>query len=185
MENPITRNIYPIGVTILLLLTVAISSNGQINCGDDNLKGFSMRIGGGLTVGSDYSGIGGLFSVQYSSQIGLFGIRYAISDRSTVDPMLSDVSQFQQSNEIVITYGIEKHYSILYLSTSAGLGSMWGNEQMVGGKNNYNVAVLPIEFQLLVRFSRFIGVGGMLNTSINAKKTLTSGMIVLRIGSFN
>jgi hypothetical protein len=185
MKKIMFSNISVIGVTILLFLIVTITSSAQTNESDRYSPGISMRIGGGLTGGSDYSGFGGLIGVQRSSQIGLIGIRYLISGRATVDPMTLTDNRLQESNEISITYGIEKRYSMIYMSGSAGLGTMWGNEQIVGGNNNFNVAVIPIELQLSARFSRIIRVGGMLSTSINTKKTLTNLMMVLHIGSIN
>jgi hypothetical protein len=180
-----SEKIYILGIVILLLLITSTTICAQNNERDTYSSGLWMNISSGMTGGKNYYGMGGLFGIQYSSRSGLLGIRYLGSYRATVDPATILGNRLRGSREMSVTYGIEKRYSMIYLSASTGLGVMWGTDQMAGSDKHFNVATIPIEFQGVVRFGRIVGVGGILSTSINSRKTLTSAMIVLQVGSLN
>jgi hypothetical protein len=54
--------------------------------------------------------------------------------------------------------------------------------QKVGGDERFTVLAIPLEAQVIIRPLRVIGVGAMLSSTINSKKTITSAMLVLQIG---
>jgi hypothetical protein len=140
------------------------------------------RLGAGVVGGNDFVGLGGTVGVQYSTPLGLIGARYLEASRSTVDPATLGGSRLAEISEISASFGLSTELSVVYLSASAGLGTVWGRMQKVGGDERFTVLAIPLEAQVIIRPLRVIGVGAMLSSTINSKKTITSAMLVLQIG---
>ena len=143
-----------------------------------------LKLGIGHSGAENFRGVTGIVSAHYFSAYGVIGLRYIVSDRAGVDPGVPQVNRITGMNEVSMNWGYSSNVSILSLSASAGLGSLWWHEQVAGDQERLVVISVPLEAQILIKTGRFLGIGAMLSTSLNKKTTITSGMLVLQIGNF-
>ncbi|CAN5135019.1 hypothetical protein BH23BAC3_BH23BAC3_35880 [soil metagenome] len=166
----------------LLILTVNPLTAQDSNNGQTGTKAW-LKLGLGHSGGENFGGITGTVSAHYFSRYGIIGMRYLISERTGVEPGFLDVNRITRLNEVSVNWGYSADVSILIISASAGLGGFWGQEQTAGNQSQYAVISVPLETQILIRPFRFFGMGVVLSTSLNTKNTITSGLLVLQIGS--
>lgn len=171
-----------ISVVVVLALPAITPSDAQDNSSVERPTKIWARLGAGVVGGNDFFGFGGTVGVQYSTPFGLIGARYLGAGRSTVDPAILSGNRLTEISEISASLGLSTELSVIYLSASAGLGTVWGRMQKAGGDERFSVLAIPLEAQVNFRPFRVIGVGAMLSSSINSKKTITSAMLVLQIG---
>lgn len=142
------------------------------------------KVGLGYSDASDYQGITGLLGGYYSSPYGVLGIRYLFSDKSGSDP-LSNSREIQHIRELSVSWGYSKKLSVFTITGSAGVGGLWGEEQIPGGDEQFSVLSVPLEAQLMVRPIPYVEFGTLLTTSINKKTRFPSALIVLQIGNLD
>lgn len=94
------------------------------------------------------------------------------------------VDRINGIRELSMNVGYQVDVSILTLSTSAGVGHVWGRDQTADGKKSFTGMSLPIEAQVLVNPVRYLAIGVSMSASIMAKTTISSGMVVIQVGRF-
>ena len=186
MKNQPSSHLYQrvrlISAVFILTLLAITPSYAQDTSTVERPTRVYARLGAGAVGGDDFFGLGGTVGVQYSTRFGLIGARCLGASRSTVDPATPGGSRLAEISEISASYGLSTELSVVCLSASAGLGTVWGRLQKVGGDERFTVLAIPLEAQVIIRPLRVIGVGIMLSSSINSKKTITCVMLVLQIG---
>ena len=171
---------------LLILLIIVSFCHGlcfsQDSSANNQRNEYWARVGVGITSARDYFGLGGTAGIQYSSGIGLLGVRYISADRATVEPETPGGTRLAEISEIDVTWGVSKRVSFLYFSLSSGLGIVWGRKISIIGDEHFTTIGLPIEGEVTLRLLPVFGIGAMLSSTINPKKTVINQMIVLQIG---
>lgn len=144
-----------------------------------------IKLGVGQSGGKQFSGFTGMVSVHYSTRFGIMGIRYLDSqDGSYYPAIFPSPDRINGFREVNMNLGYQVDVSMLNLSTSAGIGHVWGIEQTSDGDRRFSGVSFPIEAQVLIKPVRFLGIGVSMSASIMAKTTISSGMVVIQVGRF-
>lgn len=139
-----------------------------------------INLGYGVAGGNDLLGLGLIANAQFDSKIGLFGLRFFKAGDTAFHTGFSNY--IDEISEIGFTYGYSHNFGILNLSTSAGIGALWGEERGPGAKNNFSVVSLPVQGSIALQPVPIIGLGVMLYSSINSKSTISGALFVLQLG---
>ncbi len=175
------------GFSVFLFLVLYSSSlSAQVGRSDTTPQDAKvwLRFGAGISAVKNYSGISGLVSAHYSTNYGIAGIRYLISDAYGYGPLGSrNRNSVKGFHEIAALWGYTGSISFLEASAGLGAGALWGTEKTGGNNKEFLTLSLPLEAQLLLKPLPFVGIGVALSASINSKSTLSNGLIFLQFSN--
>lgn len=169
----------------LLVSLLVLEASAQSNTDSPSRQKAWVKLGVGRSGGEQFSGFTGMISTHYSTAFGIMGIRYLDSqDGSYYPAVIPSSDRINGIRELSMNVGYQVDVSILTLSTSAGVGHVWGRDQTADGKKSFTGMSLPIEAQVLVNPVRYLAIGVSMSASIMAKTTISSGMVVIQVGRF-
>ncbi|RCK72646.1 MAG: hypothetical protein IGBAC_0457 [Ignavibacteriae bacterium] len=170
---------------IFVLCFFSITMFAQDTSGDCGTSQYWARLGVGTAVLDGHFGFGGTIGVQYSSSIGIVGIRYLNSSKSRIEPETVSETRLSDISEISATWGLGTNISLFHFSASTGVGIVWSTEKKSTGDNHFTRIGLPLEGEVTIQPLPVFGFGAVLSATLTPKHTVINPMIVIHIGKLN
>jgi hypothetical protein len=168
---------FVVSFPVLLLLTVP--SFAQDSSGG---PGYWARLGAGGAGVDGRFGFGSTLGFQYSSSIGLIGVRYINSGETGADPATVGESRLTDVSEIGATCGLSTNISIIHFSVSTGIGVIWGTQENLSGREHFKRFALPLEGEITLRPLPVLGLGVVVSATLSSKANVVNPMVVLHFG---
>lgn len=143
----------------LIGIIILISFN-RIVCyaGNHHETGYWIHGGAGPVILDRKFGLGGVVSVHYNSKWGLFGIRYAASENSMMEPDNASL-KIENLTEYSATWGRIKSRKRMYLSAAGGLALVQFHYGIPGSVEDKLSIGIPLEVELSLRILPVYRIG--------------------------
>lgn len=167
---------------ILIGIIILISFN-RIVCyaGNHHETGYWIRGGAGPFILDRKFGFGGVVSVHYNSKWGLFGIRYAASENSMMEPDNAS-SKIVSLTEYSATWGRIKSRKRMYLSAAGGLALVRYHYGIPGDAEDKLSIGIPLEVELSLRILPVYRIGLVYAPVFTSETNTHRVLLVLHFG---
>ena len=145
---------------ILIGIIMLISFNRTVcYAGNHHETGFWICGGAGPVILDRKVGFGGVAGVHYNSAWGLFGIRYAVSEISGMEPGETTSPKIESLTEYSATWGLIRKWKRIRLSASGGLAFVRSDYRIPGGKKEELNIGIPLDLEISLRILPVYCVG--------------------------